>query len=82
MGITERADILVDFSQFPAGTQIIMRNTHEITDPETGETIVADPNVACVIVPITGALESMSMPFARDLVAAFEEHCVADSRRA
>jgi acyl-CoA synthetase (NDP forming) len=36
------------------------------------ETIVADPNVACVIVPITGALESMSMPFARDLVAAAE----------
>jgi acyl-CoA synthetase (NDP forming) len=36
------------------------------------ETIVADPNIGCVIVPITGALESMSMPFARDLVAAAE----------
>ena len=32
------------------------------------DTIVADPNVACVVVPITGALESMSMPLARDLV--------------
>ncbi len=27
LGITERADVLVDFSQFPAGTQIILRNT-------------------------------------------------------
>ena len=26
LGITERADILVDFSQFPAGTQIVMNN--------------------------------------------------------
>ncbi len=26
LGITERADILVDFHQFPAGTQIIMKN--------------------------------------------------------
>ncbi|MGH9137249.1 MAG: acetate--CoA ligase family protein [Acidimicrobiales bacterium] len=32
------------------------------------DTIVADPNITAVIVPITGALESMSMPFARDLV--------------
>ncbi|MGH9210806.1 MAG: carbohydrate-binding protein [Acidimicrobiales bacterium] len=36
MGITERTDILVDFSQFAAGTQIIMRNTllAESDDPE------------------------------------------------
>lgn len=27
LGITERADVLFDFSQFPAGTQIILRNT-------------------------------------------------------
>jgi acyl-CoA synthetase (NDP forming) len=36
------------------------------------DTIVADPNVGAVVVPITGALESMSMPFARDLVAVAE----------
>lgn len=34
--------------------------------------IVADPLVDLVIVPITGALDSMSMPFARDLVAIAE----------
>lgn len=36
MGITERADILFDFSQFEPGTQIILRNTAEIEgqDPE------------------------------------------------
>jgi spore coat protein A len=34
IGITERADILVDFSQFAAGTQIILRNANEDpTDP-------------------------------------------------
>lgn len=32
------------------------------------DAIVADPNVALLLVPITGALESMSAPFARDLV--------------
>jgi acyl-CoA synthetase (NDP forming) len=36
------------------------------------DTIVADPNVAAVIVPITGALASMSLPFAKDLVAVAE----------
>jgi len=41
MGITERNDILVDFSQFPAGTQIFMRNTLAIDDD--GEIIVPDP---------------------------------------
>jgi acyl-CoA synthetase (NDP forming) len=33
------------------------------------ELIVADPNVDVVICPITGALETMSRPLARDLVA-------------
>jgi acetate---CoA ligase (ADP-forming) len=33
------------------------------------ELIVADPNVDLVICPITGALETMSRPLARDLVA-------------
>ncbi|HET7653321.1 MAG TPA: acetate--CoA ligase family protein [Acidimicrobiales bacterium] len=32
------------------------------------DAIVADPNVALLLVPITGALETMSAPFARDLV--------------
>jgi FtsP/CotA-like multicopper oxidase with cupredoxin domain len=37
LGITERADILVDFSQFPPGTTITMRNnTPGITDDTTG----------------------------------------------
>src|SRR6266542_2076358 len=33
------------------------------------ELIVSDPNVDIVICPITGALETMSAPLARDLVA-------------
>ncbi len=32
------------------------------------DAIVADPNVGCVICPITGALATMSVPLARDLV--------------
>jgi acyl-CoA synthetase (NDP forming) len=36
------------------------------------DAIVADPNVALLMVPITGALERMSAPFARDLVAVAE----------
>jgi acyl-CoA synthetase (NDP forming) len=36
------------------------------------DAIVADPNVAVVICPITGALASMSTPLARDLVAVAE----------
>jgi acetate---CoA ligase (ADP-forming) len=36
------------------------------------DAIVADPNVDVLIVPITGALESMSGPMARDLVAVAE----------
>lgn len=39
MGITERADILFDFSRFEPGTQIIMRNTMEVEgeDPENAQ---------------------------------------------
>ena len=36
------------------------------------DAIVADKNVDVLIVPITGALESMSAPMARDLVAVAE----------
>jgi spore coat protein A len=44
ISITERADMLVDFSQFPAGTQIIMRNA----DPD-----VDDPNLDGIIMRFT-----------------------------
>jgi acyl-CoA synthetase (NDP forming) len=36
------------------------------------DAIVADPNVAVIVCPITGALASMSKPLARDLVAVAE----------
>src|SRR5205085_5230260 len=36
------------------------------------ETLIADPDVAVIICPITGALASMSKPLARDLAAAAE----------
>ena len=37
------------------------------------DAILADPNVSLLLVPITGALETMSAPFARDLVDASRE---------
>jgi acyl-CoA synthetase (NDP forming) len=40
--------------------------------PKILEAIIADPNVDLIICPITGALESLSGPLARDLVAAAE----------
>lgn len=41
ISITERADMLVDFSVFPAGTQIIMRNVDEdIDDPNLDGTVM------------------------------------------
>lgn len=38
IGITERADVLVDFSVFPAGTKIVMMNNYvgDNTDPNLG----------------------------------------------
>jgi FtsP/CotA-like multicopper oxidase with cupredoxin domain len=48
MGITERADILVDFSRFTPGTQIFMRNTLEIEVEEDGETEIVVPDPATV----------------------------------
>lgn len=44
ISITERADLLVDFSQFAAGTQIIMRNADENVD---------DPNLDGIIMRFT-----------------------------
>jgi acyl-CoA synthetase (NDP forming) len=40
--------------------------------PKILDTIIADPNIGALVVPITGALASMSLPFAKDLVAAAE----------
>ena len=41
ISITERADMLVDFSQFAAGTQIIMRNIDpDIDDPDLDGTVM------------------------------------------
>jgi len=47
------------------GPPVMMPAGREIID-----LILADPNVDMLICPITGALETMSMPLARDLVAA------------
>ncbi|HYH02314.1 MAG TPA: multicopper oxidase domain-containing protein, partial [Bacillota bacterium] len=33
MGVTERADILVDFSKFAPGTKIVLQNTAQLTPP-------------------------------------------------
>jgi FtsP/CotA-like multicopper oxidase with cupredoxin domain len=52
MSITERNDILVDFSQFAPGTQIIMRNTLEVED-EDGEIIVPDPETVGQVMRFT-----------------------------
>jgi spore coat protein A, manganese oxidase len=40
IGATERADILVDFSQFAVGTQIIMQNTQGNPNPNTLGTVM------------------------------------------
>src|SRR5204863_2496680 len=40
--------------------------------PKILDTMIADPNIAVIICPITGALASMSKPLARDLAAAAE----------
>jgi len=51
MGITERNDILVDFSGFAPGTQIFMRNTLEVDDE--GEIIVPDPETVGQVMRFT-----------------------------
>jgi FtsP/CotA-like multicopper oxidase with cupredoxin domain len=33
VGVTERVDLLVDFSQIPAGTKVVMRNTAQLQPP-------------------------------------------------
>jgi FtsP/CotA-like multicopper oxidase with cupredoxin domain len=44
MGITERADILIDFSRFAPGTQIFMRHTLPIVEEEDGEEEITLPD--------------------------------------
>ncbi|HET6949483.1 MAG TPA: carbohydrate-binding protein [Acidimicrobiales bacterium] len=51
MGITERNDILFDFSPFPPGTQIFMRNTLEVDDD--GEIVVPDPETVGQVMRFT-----------------------------
>ncbi len=56
LGITERADILFDFSQFVAGTQIILRNTTAGTGADLGVvmrfTVVDSPAVPPPDLPV------------------------------
>ncbi len=51
MGITERNDILVDFSGFAPGTQVLMRNTLEIE--ADGEIVVPDPETVGQVMRFT-----------------------------
>jgi FtsP/CotA-like multicopper oxidase with cupredoxin domain len=57
MGITERADILFDFSQFAPGTQIFMRHTLEIEEEDDddgdGEVVVPDPETVGQVMRFT-----------------------------
>jgi len=66
LGITERADVLFDFSQFPAGTQIILRNTTPgVSEDTTGilmrftvvnSTAVSPPSLSPSLFPSRPAL--------------------------
>jgi FtsP/CotA-like multicopper oxidase with cupredoxin domain len=58
-GITERNDILFDFSRFPAGTQILLRNTMSVEDD--GEIIVADPETVGQVMRFT-VVDSTPVP--------------------
>ncbi len=51
LGITERADILVDFSPFPVGTQIILRNTTPGVSEDTTGVVMRFTVVAGPVVP-------------------------------
>jgi FtsP/CotA-like multicopper oxidase with cupredoxin domain len=59
MGITERNDILIDFSGFTPGTQIFMRNTLAIEDD--GEIIVPDPETVGQVMRFT-VVDSRRVP--------------------
>jgi len=58
IGVTERVDFLVDFSQFPAGTQIILRNDMQ-RFPPLG--IAADPNNDGIVMRFT-VVNSTAVP--------------------
>jgi FtsP/CotA-like multicopper oxidase with cupredoxin domain len=58
MGITERADVLFDFSQFPPGTEIFMRHTlpieeEEDEEGEEGEVSLPDPETVGQVMRFT-----------------------------
>lgn len=50
IGVTERVDFIVDFSQFPAGTQIVLQNTEQHFPP-IGEPV--DPNTDGTVMRFT-----------------------------
>jgi spore coat protein A, manganese oxidase len=50
LGVTERTDILVDFSQLPVGTKVILRNTAQ-KSPPIGE--FPDPNLDGTVMQFT-----------------------------
>jgi FtsP/CotA-like multicopper oxidase with cupredoxin domain len=58
MGVTERNDILIDFSNIPVGTQIILRNTAPVPQP-VGP--LPDPNTDGVVMRFT-VVQSPSVP--------------------
>ena len=49
-GVTERVDWIADFSQFPVGTKIVMRNTEQL-NPPVGP--APDPNTDGVVMQFT-----------------------------
>jgi FtsP/CotA-like multicopper oxidase with cupredoxin domain len=63
MGITERADILIDFSQFAPGTEIFMRHTLETEVEEDGEEeiVVPDPETVGQVMRFT-VVDSPAVP--------------------
>ena len=58
MGVTERNDILIDFSNIPVGTQIVLRNTAPVPQP-VGP--LPDPNTDGVVMRFT-VVQSPSVP--------------------
>jgi FtsP/CotA-like multicopper oxidase with cupredoxin domain len=58
-GITERTDLLFDFSRFAPGTQIFLRNTFQVEDD--GEIIIADPETVGQVMRFT-VVDSTPVP--------------------
>jgi FtsP/CotA-like multicopper oxidase with cupredoxin domain len=58
VGVTERVDLLVDFSQVPVGTKIVMQNTAQLQPPVGG---MPDPNTDGTVMQFT-VVNSPSVP--------------------